>query len=43
MGDTLEKALTIKQDLFTNPYKITINCGNYTSFWKMFSIQKLVV
>ena len=36
MGDTLETAITIKQDLFTNPYKITINWGNYTSFENVF-------
>jgi len=36
MGDTLETAITIKQDLFTNPYKITINWGNYTGFEKCF-------
>jgi len=36
MGDTLETAITINQDLFTNPYEITINWGNYTSFRKYF-------
>jgi len=29
MENILETVITIKQDLFTNPYKITINWGNY--------------
>jgi len=39
MKNILETVITIKQDLFTNPYKITINWGNYTSFGYCSSIR----
>ena len=29
MKNFLETTIIIEQDLFTNPYKITINWGNY--------------
>ena len=43
MENILETAITMKQDLFTNLYKNNNKLGKLYKFWKMSSIQKLVV